>query len=84
MADEQHSYPGRIAEIELNESAAICVEQIDDEITISIASVVGVHFEVTADQALALSRALAVAAENKGWVKQIVPPRKQLRGSFVG
>jgi hypothetical protein len=59
-----NDYPGRIAEIELNESAAICVEQIDDEITVAIASVVGVHFELTADQALKLSRALAVAAEN--------------------
>lgn len=59
-----NDYPGRIAEIELNESAAICVEQIDEEITISIASVVGVHFELTADQALKLSRALAVASEN--------------------
>lgn len=59
-----NDYPGRIAEIELNESAAICVEQIDDEITVSIASVVGVHFELTADQALKLSRALTVAAEN--------------------
>lgn len=64
MANERHDYPGRIVEIELNESAAICVEQIDDEITVSIASVVGVHFQVTADQALELSRALAVAAEN--------------------
>jgi len=62
MADEQ--YNGRIAEIELNESAAICVEQIEDEITIVIASVVGIHFQVTAEQALDLSRALAVAAEN--------------------
>ncbi|QOZ67180.1 hypothetical protein [Bradyrhizobium arachidis] len=64
MADERHDYPGRIAEIELNDSAAVCVEQIDDEITVSIASVVGVHFQVTADQALELSRALAVAADN--------------------
>jgi len=31
---------------------------------VAIASVVGVHFRVTADQALKLSRALAVAAEN--------------------
>lgn len=61
MANDYH---GRIAEIELNESAAICVEQIEEEITVSIASVVGVHFQVTADQALELSRALAVAAEN--------------------
>lgn len=64
MAKEQGNYPGRIAEIEINESAAICVEQIDDEITVAIASVVGVHFQVTADQALELSRALAVAGKN--------------------
>ena len=55
---------GRVEEIEIDESAAITVEQIDDEITVAIASVVGVHFQVTADQALKLSRALAVAAEN--------------------
>lgn len=59
-----NDYPGQIARIELNEAAAICVEQIEDEITIAIASVVGVHFQVTADQALELSRALAVAAGN--------------------
>lgn len=57
-------WPGRIDEIELSESAAIAVEQIDDEITVIIASVVGVDFELTADQASRLSRALAVAAEN--------------------
>ncbi|KYK44884.1 hypothetical protein A1D31_11750 [Bradyrhizobium liaoningense] len=55
---------GVIAEIEIDDSAAIAVEQIDDEITVAIASVVGVHFQVTAEQALKLSRALAVAAEN--------------------
>ena len=49
---------GRIAEIELCETAAITVEQIDDEITVVIAS------QVTADQALKLSWALALAAEN--------------------
>ncbi|MET4847006.1 hypothetical protein [Bradyrhizobium japonicum] len=59
-----NDYPGQIARIEIDESAAICVEQIDDEITIAIASVVGVHFQVTAEQALELCRALAVAAEN--------------------
>jgi len=48
--------------IELNESAAIIVEQVDDEITVSIASVVGIDFQVTAAQALKLSRALAAAA----------------------
>jgi hypothetical protein len=31
--------------VELNESAAIIVEQIEDEITVSIASVVGVDFQ---------------------------------------
>lgn len=55
---------GRVEEIEINESAAIAVEQIDDEITVAVASVVCVHFQVTADQAFKLSRALAVAAEN--------------------
>jgi len=47
MANEQDDYPGQIARIEIDESAAICVEQIEDEITIAIASVVGVHFQVT-------------------------------------
>ena len=42
----------------------IAVEQADDEISIIIASAVGVTFQVTADQALKLSRALAVAAEH--------------------
>ncbi|MCP1765403.1 hypothetical protein [Bradyrhizobium japonicum] len=46
MANEQDDYPGQIARIELDESAAICIEQIDDEITIAIASVVGVHLQV--------------------------------------
>ena len=55
---------GLVDEIEIGESAAITVEQIDDEITVAIASVVCVHFQVTADQALKLSRALAVAADN--------------------
>jgi hypothetical protein len=50
--------------IELNGTAAVFVEQIEDEITVVIASVVNVHFEVTADQALQLSRALAAAAAN--------------------
>lgn len=53
-----------VAQIELDESAAIAVEQVDDEITVIIASVVGVHFELTADQALDFSRALATAAAN--------------------
>ena len=63
MAEELDAF-GRIEEIEFGESAAIAVEQVDDEITIAIAGVVCVHFQVTADQALKLSRALAVAAEN--------------------
>ena len=45
-----------------NESAAITVEQLEDEITVAIASVVGVDFQVTAAQALDLSRAFAAAA----------------------
>jgi hypothetical protein len=57
-------WPGLVDRIEISESAGITVEQIDDEITVAIASVVCVHFEVTADQALKLSRALAVAADN--------------------
>jgi hypothetical protein len=61
---EERDWPGLIDEIEIGESAVISVEQIDDEITVAIASTVGVHFQVTADQALKLSRALAVAAEN--------------------
>ncbi|MEZ2146361.1 hypothetical protein AAE026_29295 [Bradyrhizobium sp. DN5] len=73
MADEgQYDFPGRIAEIELSESAAICVEQVDDEITIIIASVIGVDFQVTAHQALKLSQALAVAAENAEKFRQSV------------
>jgi hypothetical protein len=50
--------------IELNESTAITVEQIEDEITVIIASVVGVDFQLSAAQALELSRALAAAAAN--------------------
>ena len=64
MANKRDSYPGQIARIEIDKSAAIAVEQIEDEITIVVASVVGVHFQVTADQAIELSRALAVAAAN--------------------
>ncbi|MDA9405911.1 MULTISPECIES: hypothetical protein [unclassified Bradyrhizobium] len=63
MAQET-GWPGLIDQIEIDESAAIAVEQIDDEITVAIASAVGVHFQLTAKQALRLSRALAVAAEN--------------------
>ncbi|MDA9473289.1 hypothetical protein XI03_01810 [Bradyrhizobium sp. CCBAU 65884] len=64
MANEQDVIIGRIAEIEIDKSAAIIVEQIDDEISITIASVVGVHLQVTAGQARELSRSLVVAAEN--------------------
>ena len=63
MARELDAF-GRVEEIEIDESAAIAVEQIDEEITVAIASVVCVHFQLKADQALKLSRALAVAAEN--------------------
>lgn len=48
--------------VELSESAAIIVEQIEDEITVIIANVIGVDFQLTADQALGLSQALAAAA----------------------
>lgn len=64
MAKEPDDLGRCVQQIELDESAAITVEQIDDEITVIIASVVGVDFQVTADQALKLSHALAVAAEN--------------------
>jgi hypothetical protein len=50
--------------IEINESAAITVEQIENEITVTIASIVGVEFQLTAAQAPELSRALAAAAAN--------------------
>lgn len=63
MANEP-DWPGLVDEIEIGESAAITVEQIEDEITVAIASVVCVQFQVTADQALKLSRALAAAADN--------------------
>ena len=61
---KEFDWRGLVDEIEIGESAGITVEQIDDEITVAIASVVCVHFQVTADQALKLSRALAVAADN--------------------
>jgi hypothetical protein len=48
--------------VELNETAAVLVEQIEDEITVVIASTVNVHFELTAEQVLQLSRAFAAAA----------------------
>ncbi len=50
--------------IDLNESDAIIVEQVEDEIDVIIASVVGVDFQLTAGQAIELSRALAEAAAN--------------------
>ena len=49
---EELDWPGLVDRIEISESAGITVEQIDDEIT------------VATDQALKLSRALAVAADN--------------------
>ncbi|MDA9473457.1 hypothetical protein XI03_02810 [Bradyrhizobium sp. CCBAU 65884] len=64
MANEQDVVIGRIAEIEIDKSAAILVEQMDDEISIAIAGVVGVQLQVTPWQARELSRSLAVAAEN--------------------
>ena len=48
--------------IELNKTAAVLVEQVDEEITVVIASTASVYFEVTAEQALQPSRALAAAA----------------------
>jgi len=55
---------GLVDEIEIGDSAGIAVEQIDDEITVSIASVISVHFQVTPDQAVKPSKPLAVAAGN--------------------
>lgn len=63
MATES-DWRGLVDEIEIGDTAGIAVEQIDDEITISIASVISVHFQVTTDQALKLSKALAEAAKN--------------------
>lgn len=55
----------RPSDAELNAaSAAIAVEQIDDEITVAIEGVVGVHFQVTSEQALKISNALTAAAKN--------------------
>lgn len=48
--------------VELNESAAIIVEQIEDEVTVSIASVVGVDFQLRQLRRSSFSRALAAAA----------------------
>jgi hypothetical protein len=53
--------------------AAILVEQIQEEITVVIANFVNVHFEITADQALQLSRAFAAAAAG-GTAKADVGP----------
>ena len=39
-------------------SGLVSVEQIDDEITVTLSGIIKVHFELTADQALQLSRAL--------------------------
>jgi hypothetical protein len=64
MTMSKDNWPGLVDKIELDDSAGIAVEQIEDEITVAIASTVSVHFQITADQALKLSRALTVAAEN--------------------
>ncbi|MGJ5120973.1 hypothetical protein [Bradyrhizobium oligotrophicum] len=63
MAGELDAF-GHIQEIEIDDSAAVMVEQIDEEITVSIASVVSVNFQLTPEQAMKLSRALAVAADS--------------------
>nr|WP_041757272.1 hypothetical protein [Bradyrhizobium sp. ORS 278] len=62
MPDELSVF-GFVDEIEIEESAAVVVEQIDEEITVSIASVVSVNFQLTPEQTMELSRALAIAAE---------------------
>jgi hypothetical protein len=56
--------PRIIDRIQIHESAVIEVEQVDDEITFLIGGIVSVNFDVTPDEALKISRALAVAAEN--------------------
>ncbi|MEY9463353.1 hypothetical protein [Bradyrhizobium ottawaense] len=55
---------GRIAGIEFDKPGASTVEQMDDEISIAIGSVVGVYLQVTPGQARELSLSLALAAEN--------------------
>ncbi|MEY9463376.1 hypothetical protein [Bradyrhizobium ottawaense] len=51
MASEQDVTIRPIAEIEIDKSVAIIVEQMDEEISIAIGSVVGVHLQVTAGEA---------------------------------
>ncbi|MFX8235024.1 hypothetical protein ABTL20_20490, partial [Acinetobacter baumannii] len=63
MIEDELNALGRVDEIEIDETAAVIVEQIEDEITVSIASVVSVYLQLTPEQAIKLSRALAVAAE---------------------
>ncbi|MDU2924055.1 hypothetical protein, partial [Bradyrhizobium sp.] len=62
MIEDELNALGRVDEIEIDETAAVIVEQIEDEITVSIASVVSVYLQLTPEQAIKLSRALAVAA----------------------
>ncbi|WP_183714747.1 hypothetical protein [Bradyrhizobium sp. ERR14] len=64
MAKEQDICIERTTEIEIDKTAAVIVEQMDDEVTIAIVSVVGFQFQVTAGHARESSRSLAVAAEN--------------------
>ncbi|BBB96648.1 hypothetical protein BE61_20790 [Bradyrhizobium elkanii USDA 61] len=47
IANELDDLGGRIAEIEIDELVAIIVDQVDDEITVQIASFVGVDFQGT-------------------------------------
>ncbi|MDU6729475.1 MAG: hypothetical protein E6471_22655, partial [Bradyrhizobium sp.] len=63
MIEDELNALGRVDAIEIDETAAVIVEQIEDEITVSIASVVSVYLQLTPEQAIKLSRALAVAAE---------------------
>ena len=62
MIEDELNALGRVDEIEIDETAAVIVEQIEDEITVSIASVVSVYLQLTPEQAIKLSRALAVAS----------------------
>jgi hypothetical protein len=50
--------------VDLSESAAIIVEQIEAEITVTTSSIVGVDFQETVDKAMDLSRALTAAGKN--------------------
>ncbi|MGX1168818.1 hypothetical protein AB7M16_005084 [Bradyrhizobium sp. USDA 372] len=64
MANEQDGYHWTYCRIEIDKPGAIIIEQMDNEISIAIASVVGVYLQVTPGQARELSLSLALPAEN--------------------